>query len=83
MNNEEIDYAALSRDKADVALDVMFAAAGIGMLAAIRQGLDLEGGLAQIIGPRRAWKRMLQNCLQRTASLLLIHGNSEPIPSLL
>ena len=51
MNNEEIDHAALSRDKADVALDVMFAAAGIGMLAAIRQGLDLEGGLAQIIGP--------------------------------
>lgn len=51
MNNEEIDQAALSSDKTDVALDVMFAAAGIGMLTAIRQGLDLEAGLAQLIGP--------------------------------
>jgi len=31
-------------------LDAVFTAANAGMLAAIRQGLDLEGGLAQIIG---------------------------------
>jgi len=50
MNDKGIDKAAPARDRSDAMLDAVFTAANAGMLAAIRQGLDLEGGLAQIIG---------------------------------
>jgi hypothetical protein len=50
MNDEGIDQAAPARDRSDTALDAVLAATNIGVLAAIRQGLDLDGGLAQIIG---------------------------------
>jgi hypothetical protein len=48
MNDEGIDQA---RPASDTALDAVFTAANIGMLTAIRRELDLDGGLAQIIGP--------------------------------
>ena len=50
MNDKGIDQTKRARDRSDAALDAMFTAANIGMLAVIRQGLDLDGGLAEIIG---------------------------------
>jgi hypothetical protein len=50
MNDKGIDQAAPVRDRGDTALDAALTATNIDMLAAIRQGLDLDGGLAQIIG---------------------------------
>jgi len=50
MNDERIDQTAPVRDRSDTALDAVLTATNICMLAAIRQGLDLDGGLAQIIG---------------------------------
>ena len=41
---------ASSADRSDAALDAAFSAANAGMVAAIRQGLDLDAGLARIIG---------------------------------
>lgn len=41
---------ASSGDRSDAALDAAFCAANAGMVAAIRQGLDLDAGLARIIG---------------------------------
>jgi hypothetical protein len=42
-------------DRSDAALDAVLSAADVAMLAAVRRGLDLDGGLADIIGspPRR------------------------------
>ena len=39
----------------DAALDAVLSAGDVAMLAAVRRGLDLDGGLAEIIGrpPRR------------------------------
>ena len=41
--------------RSDAALDAVLSAADVAMLAAVRRGLDLDGGLADIIGspPRR------------------------------
>ena len=41
---------ASSSDRSDAALDAAFSAANAGMVAAIRQGFDLDAGLARIIG---------------------------------
>ncbi len=41
---------APSGDRSDAALDAAFSAANAGMVAAIRQGFDLDAGLARIIG---------------------------------
>jgi hypothetical protein len=41
---------APSGDRGDAALDAVFSAANAGMVAAIRQGFDLDAGLARIIG---------------------------------
>lgn len=41
---------ASSGDRSDAALDAAFSAADAGMVAAIRQGFDLDAGLARIIG---------------------------------
>ena len=41
---------ASSGDRSDAALDAAFSAANAGMVAAIRQGFDLDAGLARIIG---------------------------------
>lgn len=50
IDDEGIDQSAPARDRDDTALDAVFTATNIGMLAAIRQGLDLDDGLAQIVG---------------------------------
>jgi hypothetical protein len=49
-NDEGIGRAAPADDRSDAALDAMMTATNMGMLAAIRQRLDLDAGLAQIIG---------------------------------
>jgi len=50
MNDEGIDQAAPARDKGDTELDAVLTATNSRILAAIRHDLDLDGGLAQIIG---------------------------------
>ena len=47
---EETEQNVLDRDRSNAALDAVFATADSGLLAAIRQHLDLEAGLTQIIG---------------------------------
>jgi len=50
MNDKGTGQAVPARDSSDTALDALFTAASAGLLAAIRQGVDLDDGLAQIIG---------------------------------
>ncbi len=50
MNENAIGTDAAARNGSDALLDAVFTDANAGLLAAIREGLDLEGGLAQIIG---------------------------------
>jgi hypothetical protein len=50
MNDKGVNQATPPHDGNEIALDAVLTAASIGMLAAIRQGLELDSGLAQIIG---------------------------------
>lgn len=50
MDDEGAVPVASSGDRSDAALDAAFSAANAGMVAAIRQGFDLDAGLARIIG---------------------------------
>jgi len=54
MNYDASWRAAPDPARSDTELDTMFAAADTGVLAAIKEWIDLEGGLAQIIG-RPPW----------------------------
>jgi len=50
MNDEEIDPVAPGDGRSEAALDAAFLGAKAGLVAAIREGLDLDAGLAQIVG---------------------------------
>ena len=50
IDDEGTAPVASSGDRSDAALDAAFSAANAGMVAAIRQGFDLDAGLARIIG---------------------------------
>jgi hypothetical protein len=50
MNYDASGRATPDRVRSDTELDAVFAATDSGVLAAIRQWIDLDGGLAEIIG---------------------------------